>query len=86
MALRPVENRPGAFDDRGEHGAHLWGAYATTARGVARAMGSVPAGLPSRRRALCGGLRHRASADPRRALVRPGRCTGLEQRAGGAGR
>lgn len=33
MALRPVENRPGAFDDRGEHGAHLWGAYATTARG-----------------------------------------------------
>lgn len=33
MALRAVENRPGAFDDRGEHGAHLWGAYATTARG-----------------------------------------------------
>jgi len=33
LALRPVENRPGAFDDRGEHGAHLWGAYATTARG-----------------------------------------------------
>jgi hypothetical protein len=33
MALRPVENRPGAFDDHGEHGAHLWGAYATTARG-----------------------------------------------------
>ena len=33
MALRPVENRPGAFDDRGEPGAHLWGAYATTARG-----------------------------------------------------
>lgn len=33
MALRPVQNRPGAFDDRGEHGAHLWGAYATTARG-----------------------------------------------------
>lgn len=33
MALRPLENRPGALDDRGEHGAHLWGAYATTARG-----------------------------------------------------
>ncbi|MDT3556845.1 alginate export family protein [Stenotrophomonas maltophilia group sp. msm1] len=33
MALRPLENRPGAFDDRGERGAHLWGAYATTARG-----------------------------------------------------
>ncbi|WP_459040265.1 alginate export family protein [Stenotrophomonas sp. PSU-St83] len=33
MALRPVENRPGAFDDRGERGAHLWGAYATTAPG-----------------------------------------------------
>ncbi|WP_369039020.1 alginate export family protein [Stenotrophomonas maltophilia] len=33
MALRPVQNRPGAFDDRGEAGAHLWGAYATTARG-----------------------------------------------------
>ncbi|HYQ21832.1 alginate export family protein [Stenotrophomonas sp.] len=33
MALRPVENRAGAFDDRGEHGAHLWGAYATSARG-----------------------------------------------------
>ncbi|HCL45342.1 MAG TPA: alginate export family protein, partial [Pseudomonas sp.] len=33
MALRPVQNRPGAFDDHGEHGAHLWGAYATTARG-----------------------------------------------------
>ncbi len=33
MALRPVENRPGAFDDRWEHGAHLWGAYATMARG-----------------------------------------------------
>ncbi|WP_142806191.1 alginate export family protein [Stenotrophomonas maltophilia] len=32
LALRPVENRPGAFDDRGEHGAHLWGTYATTAR------------------------------------------------------
>ena len=24
MALRPLENRPGAFDDRGERGAHLW--------------------------------------------------------------
>ncbi|KAG1222443.1 hypothetical protein G6F68_020639 [Rhizopus microsporus] len=35
MVLRPVENRAGAFDDRGEHGAHLWGAYATTARGQA---------------------------------------------------
>ncbi|MEG0184070.1 MAG: alginate export family protein [Stenotrophomonas sp.] len=34
MALRPIENRPGAMDDRGEHGAHLIGAYATTARGV----------------------------------------------------
>lgn len=33
MALRPLENRPGAFDDRGERGANLWGAYATTARG-----------------------------------------------------
>lgn len=33
MALRPVQNRPGAFDDRGEPGAHLWGGYATTARG-----------------------------------------------------
>jgi len=33
MALRPLENRPGAFDDHGEHGAHLWGAYASTARG-----------------------------------------------------
>ncbi|TQM08560.1 MULTISPECIES: alginate export family protein [Stenotrophomonas] len=33
MALRPLENRPGALDDRREHGAHLWGAYATTARG-----------------------------------------------------
>ncbi len=33
MALRAVENRPAAFDDRAEHGAHLWGAYATTARG-----------------------------------------------------
>jgi len=33
MALRPVENRPGAFDDRGEDGAHLWGAYATPAHG-----------------------------------------------------
>ncbi|MBN4942130.1 alginate export family protein [Stenotrophomonas pavanii] len=33
IALRPLENRPGAFDDRGERGAHLWGAYATTARG-----------------------------------------------------
>lgn len=33
MALRPVQNRPGAFDDRGESGSHLWGAYATTAHG-----------------------------------------------------
>lgn len=33
MALRPLENPPGAVDDRGERGAHLWGAYATTARG-----------------------------------------------------
>lgn len=34
MALRPVENRPGAFDDRSERGAHLLGAYATTAKGA----------------------------------------------------
>lgn len=33
MALRPLQNRPGAFDDRAEPGGHLWGAYATTARG-----------------------------------------------------
>lgn len=33
MALRPVENLPGAFDDRAEHGAHLLGVYATTAVG-----------------------------------------------------
>jgi len=36
MALQPVDNRPGAFDDRGEHGAHLWGAYATTAAAPGR--------------------------------------------------
>ncbi len=34
MALRPVENRPGAFDDRSSGGAHLWGMYATTAQGL----------------------------------------------------
>lgn len=33
LALRPVQNRPGAFDDRSESGTHLWGAYATTASG-----------------------------------------------------
>jgi len=31
LALRPVDNRMGAFDDRSERGAHLWGTYATTA-------------------------------------------------------
>lgn len=31
LALRAVDNRPGAFDDRSEPGAHLWGAYATSA-------------------------------------------------------
>lgn len=33
LALRPVENRPGAFDDRSARGAQLWGAYATSAAG-----------------------------------------------------
>lgn len=31
MALRPVDNRPGAFDDRATRGAHVHGAYATSA-------------------------------------------------------
>jgi len=29
MALRPVDNRPGAFDDRSDHGQYLLGGYAT---------------------------------------------------------
>jgi hypothetical protein len=37
LALQPVENRRGAFDDHGTRDAHLWGAYATVAAGPAYA-------------------------------------------------
>ncbi len=35
MALRPVDNRSGAFDDRSDRGQHLAGGYATWQRGRA---------------------------------------------------